>query len=58
MQYKQQVLDWQKRDAKKALNVTETDDDLVKELIEEKDKKGKAGDAKAKKNKKKDYWGD
>lgn len=52
------MLDWQKRDAKKALNVTETDDDLVKELIEEKDKKGKAGDAKAKKNKKKDYWGD
>lgn len=52
-------MEWQTRDAKKALNETETEDEIMKEVIEESKKRESLG--KGKKNsgkKKKAYWSD
>lgn len=53
------MLQWQARDAGIALNETESEDEIMKEVIEESKKRENLGKGKAKSGKKKKaYWSD
>lgn len=52
-------MEWQTRDANKALNETETEEDILKEVAEESKKRENIGKGKGKSGKKKKaYWSD